>query len=60
VFEALGTVAGAGECGGPDIVLLKRVLTGDRLSVEIAPSATLRCEMAEAIVGFAMILPVRS
>ena len=52
VFEALGTVAGAGECGGPDIVLLKRVLTADRLSVEIAPPATLRCEMAEAIVDW--------
>jgi hypothetical protein len=25
VFEALGTIAGAGECGGSDIVLLKRV-----------------------------------
>jgi hypothetical protein len=52
VFEALGTVAGAGECGGPDIVLLKRVLTADRLPVEIAPPATLRCEMAEAIVDW--------
>jgi hypothetical protein len=52
VFEALGTVAGAGECGGPDIVLLKRVLTVERLSVEIAPPATLRCEMAEAIVDW--------
>ena len=52
VFEALGTVASAGECGGSDIVLLKRVLTADRLSVEIAPPATLRCEMAEAVVDW--------
>jgi hypothetical protein len=52
VFEPLGAVAGAGECGGPDIVLLKRVLTKDHVSVEIAPAATLRCEMAEAIVNW--------
>jgi extensin-like protein len=52
VFEALGTVAGAGQCGGPDIVLLKRVLAADRLSVEITPPATLRCEMAEAVVDW--------
>jgi hypothetical protein len=52
VFESLGAIAGAGECGGPDIVLLKRVITKDHLSVEIAPAATLRCEMAEAIVGW--------
>jgi hypothetical protein len=52
VFESLGTVAGAGECGGPDIVLLKRVVTKDHLSVEITPSATLRCETAEAIVDW--------
>jgi hypothetical protein len=52
VFEPLGTIAGAGECGGPDIVLLKRVLTADHLSVEIAPAATVRCEMAEAIVDW--------
>jgi hypothetical protein len=52
MFESLGTIAGAGECGGPDIVLLKRVLTKDHVSVEIAPAGTLRCEMAEAIVGW--------
>jgi hypothetical protein len=52
VFEPLGTIAGAGECGGPDIVVLKGVITKDRLSVEIAPAATLRCEMAEAIVDW--------
>jgi hypothetical protein len=52
VFEPLGAIAGAGECGGPDIVVLKGVITKDRLSVEIAPAATLRCEMAEAIVDW--------
>jgi hypothetical protein len=52
VFESLGEVTGAGECGGPDIVLLKRVVTRDHSSVEISPSATLRCETAEAIVDW--------
>jgi hypothetical protein len=52
VFEPLGPIDGAGECGGPDIVLLKRVITKDHLSVEIAPAATLRCETAEAIVDW--------
>jgi hypothetical protein len=52
VFESLGEVAGAGECGGPDIILLKRIVTRDHLSVEMSPSATLRCEIAEAIVNW--------
>jgi hypothetical protein len=52
MFEPLGAITGAGECGGPDIVLLKRVLTKDRLSVEISPAAMLRCETAEAIVDW--------
>jgi hypothetical protein len=52
MFEPLGAITGAGECGGPDVVLLKRVLTKERLSVEISPAATLRCETAEAIVDW--------
>jgi hypothetical protein len=52
MFESLGAVTGEGECGGPDIVLLKRVVTRDHLPVEISPSATLRCETAEAIVDW--------
>ena len=52
MFEPLGAINGAGECGGPDIVLLKRVLTKDRLSVEISPPATLRCETAEVIADW--------
>jgi Extensin-like protein C-terminus len=55
VFESLGAIAGTGECGGPDIVLLKRVVTRDHLPVEFSPSATLRCETAEAIVDLAGI-----
>jgi hypothetical protein len=52
VFESLGAIAGAGECGGLDIVLLKQVLTKDHLSVQISPAATLRCEIAEAVVDW--------
>ncbi len=50
VFQPLGAIAGPGECGGPDIVSLKRVITKDNSSIEISPAATLRCETAEAIV----------
>jgi hypothetical protein len=52
VFRPLGAIDGPGECGGPDIVSLQRVITKDRLSVEISPTATLRCETAEAIVDW--------
>jgi hypothetical protein len=50
VFHPLGAISGPGECGGPDIVSLKGVITKDHLSIEISPAATLRCETAEAIV----------
>jgi hypothetical protein len=52
VFEPLGAIAGPGECGGRDIVLLKRVLIKDHLPIEITPAATLRCEIAETIVDW--------
>jgi hypothetical protein len=52
VFEPLGAIARDGECGGPDVVLLKRVITTGHAFIEIAPAATLRCEMAEAIVDW--------
>jgi hypothetical protein len=52
LFQPLGAITGPGECGGPDIVSLQRVITKDHLSVEISPAATLRCEMAEAIVDW--------
>jgi hypothetical protein len=52
VFDVLGAIARGGECGGPDIVLLKQVITKGHASIEIAPAATLRCEMAEAIVDW--------
>ena len=52
VFEPLDAIAGPGECGGRDIVLLKRVITKDHLPVEVTPAATLRCEIAVTIVDW--------
>jgi hypothetical protein len=51
-FKALGTIAGPGGCGGPDIVELERVALHDRTEVAIEPPATLRCETAETIASF--------
>jgi hypothetical protein len=50
VFKPLGEISGPGDCGGSDIVSLERVLAKSRVPIAISPPATLRCEMAEAIV----------
>jgi hypothetical protein len=50
VFKPLGEISGPGECGGPDIVSLERIVARNRVPIAIAPPATLRCEAAEAIV----------
>jgi hypothetical protein len=50
VFRPLGEISGPGECGGPDIVALERIVARNRASIAISPPATLRCETAEAIV----------
>src|SRR5204863_1937192 len=50
VFKPLGEISGPGECGGPDIVSLERIVARNRVAIAIAPPATLRCETAEAIV----------
>jgi hypothetical protein len=52
VFKPLGEIAGPGECGGSDIVLLERVVAKNRAPIAISPPATLRCETAEAIVAW--------
>jgi hypothetical protein len=49
-FQSLGEISGPGECGGPDIVSLQRVVAKNGAPIEISPPATLRCETAEAIV----------
>jgi hypothetical protein len=48
-FHPLGVVIGPGECGAPDAVQLETVILPDQTKVTVAPPATLRCPMAEAI-----------
>jgi len=52
VFKPLGELSGPGECGGPDIIHLERIVLSDRAEVAVEPPATLRCEMAEDVVSF--------
>lgn len=48
-FRTLARLIAPGECGATDAVLLETVTLADRSKVTIAPPATLRCEMAEAV-----------
>ncbi len=49
VFQPLPVLVGPGECGAADAVLLESVILPDQAKVAIAPTATLRCPMAEQI-----------
>jgi hypothetical protein len=49
VFQPLPVLVGPGECGAVDAVLLDNVILPDQGKVAVAPPATLRCAMAEAI-----------
>jgi hypothetical protein len=49
VFHQLAALIAPGECGAPDAVLLESVILPDQGKVAIAPPATLRCTMAEAV-----------
>jgi hypothetical protein len=49
VFQHLSALIAPGECGAPDAVLLESVILPDQGRVAIAPPATLRCTMAEAV-----------
>jgi hypothetical protein len=49
VFQQLSALIAPGECGAPDAVLLESVILPDQGRVAIAPPATLRCTMAEAV-----------
>lgn len=51
-FRPLGKLVAAGECGAPDAVLLESVTLPDKSKVAIAPPATLRCEMAQAVTAW--------
>ena len=48
-FQQLPALIAPGECGAPDAVLLESVILPDQGRVAIAPPATLRCTMAEAV-----------
>ena len=49
VFQRLSALIAPGECGAPDAVSLESVILPDQSRVAIAPPATLRCTMAEAV-----------
>ena len=49
VFHQLAALIAPGECGAPDAVLLESVILPDQSKVAIAPPATVRCTMAEAV-----------
>lgn len=49
VIEVLPSIAGPNDCGAIDLVKLKEIVLADKTRVTVAPSPTLRCEMAEAI-----------
>jgi hypothetical protein len=49
VFKPVPVLAGPGECGAVDAVLLVSVILPDQAKVSVAPPATLRCAMAEAV-----------
>jgi hypothetical protein len=51
-FRPLGKLVAPGECGAPDAVLLESVTLPDKSKVAIAPPATLRCEMAQAVAAW--------
>jgi hypothetical protein len=51
-FKPLGDMATPAGCGGPDVVLLERIVAADRSEITIDPPATVRCEFAEAIAHF--------
>jgi len=48
-FRPLPPLVGPGECGAVDAVQLEAVILADQTKVPLAPAATLRCPMAEAV-----------
>ncbi len=51
-LRPLGKLVAPGECGAADAVLLETVTLPDKSKVAIAPPATLRCEMAQAVTAW--------
>ncbi len=52
VFKPLGVFQSPAGCGGPDFIYLERIVLPNHSEIAIEPPATLRCEMAEALVSF--------
>jgi len=52
IAPSLPMLNGAGECAVADAVRLEAVVLRDGSRVAITPPATLRCEMAESVVGW--------
>jgi hypothetical protein len=48
-FQPLPMLAGPGECGAVDAVLLRSVTMPDQAKVDVTPPATLRCTIAEEV-----------
>ncbi len=51
-FKPLPVLAGPGECGATDAVLMDSVLLPGQTAVPLTPPATLRCTMAEAVANW--------
>jgi hypothetical protein len=49
VMHPLPAISGPGACGGKDLVSLDAVVLKDGQHIALAPAATLRCPMAEAV-----------
>jgi hypothetical protein len=49
LMHALPSITGPGSCGAEDVVRLDAVVLKDARRVALAPAATLRCPMAEAV-----------
>ena len=48
-FKPLPVLVGPGDCGATDAVVLDSVILPDKTKVAVAPPATMRCPMAEAV-----------
>ena len=51
-FKPLPVLVGAGECGATDAVLMASIILPDQSRVAVAPPATLRCPMAQALADW--------
>lgn len=52
VFKPLGEFRSPAGCGGTDFIYLERIVLPNHSEIAVEPPATLRCEMAEALVSF--------